>query len=101
MSGSDSTRKTPVKRQVGASHTEIAAKHLLLSSGSLHLHSEFSPAWNSVGSQVLFSGPVSILSNTLYTLATRFHLIPSSGPDVESGYSQVPGGARAEAERRR
>jgi len=45
--------------------------------------------------------PVSVLSNTLYSLASRFHLIPTSGHDVETGYAQVPGGARAEAERRR
>jgi len=46
-------------------------------------------------------GPVSVLADTLYSLATRFHLIPSSGHDIEAGYTQVPGGARAEAERRR
>lgn len=35
-------------------------------------------------------------------LATKFHLIPGTSGDVESGgYSQLPGGARAEAERRR
>jgi len=46
--------------------------------------------------------PISLLANTTYSLATRLHLIPNSSPDVESGlYSQVPGGARAEAERRR
>jgi hypothetical protein len=44
-----------------------------------------------------------MLGNTSFKLATRFHLIPTSVPhDIESGgYSQVPGGARAEAERRR
>jgi len=46
-------------------------------------------------------GPVSMLADTLYSLATRFHLIPSGGYDIEAGYTQVPGGARAEAERRR
>ncbi|KAJ8597627.1 DUF1751-domain-containing protein [Rhizopogon salebrosus TDB-379] len=47
--------------------------------------------------------PLSMLGNTSFKLATRFHLIPTSVPhDIESGgYSQVPGGARAEAERRR
>ncbi|KAG1885474.1 DUF1751-domain-containing protein [Suillus subluteus] len=47
--------------------------------------------------------PLSMLGNTVYKLATRFHLLPTSVPhDIESGgYSQVPGGARAEAERRR
>ncbi|KAI0931733.1 hypothetical protein AcV7_000962 [Taiwanofungus camphoratus] len=46
--------------------------------------------------------PITLLSNTVYSLATRFYLIPLSGGDLESGgYSQLPGGARAEAERRR
>jgi len=46
--------------------------------------------------------PISVLANTTYALATKLHLIPVSGSDVESGgYSQVPGSARAEAERRR
>ncbi|KAG2156644.1 DUF1751-domain-containing protein [Suillus bovinus] len=47
--------------------------------------------------------PLSWLGNTVYKLATRLHLLPTSVPhDIESGgYSQVPGGARAEAERRR
>ncbi|KAH9932406.1 eukaryotic integral membrane protein [Amylocystis lapponica] len=46
--------------------------------------------------------PITLLANTAHTLATKFHLIPSSGSDLESGgYSQLPGGARAEAERRR
>jgi len=46
--------------------------------------------------------PISILANTTHMLATKFHLIPTAGADVESGgYAQVPGGARAEAERRR
>jgi len=46
--------------------------------------------------------PLTLLGNFVYSLATRFHLIPSSGSDVETGvYSQVPGSARAEAERRR
>jgi len=47
-------------------------------------------------------GPVSVLGNVIYKIATRFRLIPSSTThDLESGYSQVPGSARAEAERRR
>jgi len=46
--------------------------------------------------------PISVLANTTHMLATKFHLIPTSVLDVESGgYSQLPGGARAEAERRR
>lgn len=48
------------------------------------------------------STPITLLANTAHTVASRFHLIPSSSSDVESGgYTQVPGGARAEAERRR
>jgi len=47
------------------------------------------------------SGPVSVLADTLHSLATRFRLIPTAGQDIEVGYTQVPGGARAEAERRR
>ncbi|KAJ6621176.1 eukaryotic integral membrane protein-domain-containing protein [Mycena sp. CBHHK59/15] len=46
--------------------------------------------------------PLSLLANFVHSLATRLHLIPTSSSDVESGlYSQVPGSARAEAERRR
>ncbi|KAJ6575300.1 eukaryotic integral membrane protein-domain-containing protein [Mycena capillaripes] len=50
--------------------------------------------------------PLSILANFVHSLATRLHLIPT-GSDLESGLysqlpaSQVPGSARAEAERRR
>lgn len=47
------------------------------------------------------SGPVSVLADTLHSLATRLHLIPAAVYDPEAGYVQVPGGARAEAERRR
>ncbi|KAF7979428.1 hypothetical protein HWV62_42564 [Athelia sp. TMB] len=46
--------------------------------------------------------PIGFLGNTVHMLATKFHLIPAVGADIESGgYSQLPGGARAEAERRR
>ncbi|KAF9245784.1 hypothetical protein BU15DRAFT_85475 [Melanogaster broomeanus] len=46
--------------------------------------------------------PLSALGNAVHGVATQFHLIPTSVPhDIESGYSQLPGGARAEAERRR
>ncbi|KAJ7808223.1 hypothetical protein B0H14DRAFT_2870581 [Mycena olivaceomarginata] len=46
--------------------------------------------------------PLGLLGNFVHSLATRLHLIPTSSADLESGlYSQVPGGARAEAERRR
>ncbi|KAF8899003.1 eukaryotic integral membrane protein-domain-containing protein [Infundibulicybe gibba] len=47
--------------------------------------------------------PLTLLGNFVYSLATRFHLIPTSSGDLESGgYTQVPQGtARAEAERRR
>ncbi|KAL5535843.1 hypothetical protein ACEPAF_3937 [Sanghuangporus sanghuang] len=46
--------------------------------------------------------PINMLGKFVYPLATRFHLIPGAASDIESGgYSQVPGGQRAEAERRR
>ncbi|KAH9486512.1 Transmembrane protein 115 [Psilocybe cubensis] len=46
--------------------------------------------------------PLTIGGNFVYSLANRFHLIPSSASDVElGGYGQVPGTTRAEAERRR
>ncbi|PSR76642.1 hypothetical protein PHLCEN_2v8239 [Hermanssonia centrifuga] len=46
--------------------------------------------------------PITALGNLVYSLASRFHLIPLGSSDIEAGgYSQVPGGARAEAERRR
>ncbi|KIK96394.1 hypothetical protein PAXRUDRAFT_826018 [Paxillus rubicundulus Ve08.2h10] len=46
--------------------------------------------------------PLSALGSAIHGVATRFHLIPISVPqDIESGYGQLPGGARAEAERRR
>ncbi|KAG9314051.1 eukaryotic integral membrane protein-domain-containing protein [Chiua virens] len=50
-----------------------------------------------------FLHPVlSAVGNFVHKTATRFHLIPMSvAHDIESGYSQHPGGARAEAERRR
>jgi len=50
-----------------------------------------------------FLHPVlSAFGNAVHKVATRFHLIPTSVPhDIEAGYSQLPGGARAEAERRR
>ncbi|KZT02445.1 DUF1751-domain-containing protein [Laetiporus sulphureus 93-53] len=46
--------------------------------------------------------PITWLGNTVHKYASKLHLIPSSGNDVESGgYAPLPGGARAEAERRR
>ncbi|KAH8119830.1 DUF1751-domain-containing protein [Phellopilus nigrolimitatus] len=46
--------------------------------------------------------PITILGNFVHPLATRFYLIPGAGGDIESGgYAQLPGGPRAEAERRR
>ncbi|KZT43744.1 DUF1751-domain-containing protein [Sistotremastrum suecicum HHB10207 ss-3] len=48
--------------------------------------------------------PVGILSNVVYKLCVQIRLVrPFSGtaPDLESGYAPLPGGARAEAERRR
>ncbi len=51
-------------------------------------------------SRTLISTPITLLSNTTYKYASRFHLIPSGGADLEANPSQ-PGSARAEAERRR
>ncbi|KAF7303175.1 Eukaryotic integral membrane protein [Mycena kentingensis (nom. inval.)] len=49
--------------------------------------------------------PLTILGNTVHSVATRFHLIPHAPrADLESGsymLNQAPGTARAEAERRR
>ncbi|TEB38893.1 DUF1751-domain-containing protein [Coprinellus micaceus] len=46
--------------------------------------------------------PLTHLGNFVYGLANRFHLIPTTSSDIEGGaYAQIPGGARAEAERRR
>ncbi|KAF8745217.1 hypothetical protein RHS02_01417, partial [Rhizoctonia solani] len=54
--------------------------------------------------------PVSILSTFVYTYAVRFNLVHPSGSSVpdgnnvelgNGGYAPLPGGARAEAERRR
>ncbi|KAG5353677.1 hypothetical protein C0989_003814 [Termitomyces sp. Mn162] len=57
-------------------------------------------SFNSGGSSA--GKPLTHLGNFVYNLATRFHLIPTSTGDVEIGsYNQVPGSARAEAERRR
>ncbi|KAF8506755.1 DUF1751-domain-containing protein [Russula emetica] len=44
--------------------------------------------------------PITLLGNIIYKYASRFHLIPSAGADLEANLSQ-PGSARAEAERRR
>src|SRR5260221_14058449 len=46
------------------------------------------------------STPVTILANTTYKYASRYHLIPGGGADLEATHSQ-PGSARAEAERGR
>ncbi|KAF8516113.1 DUF1751-domain-containing protein [Hysterangium stoloniferum] len=48
--------------------------------------------------------PISIAANGTHNLCLRLKIIPSqSGPptDIEVGYAALPGGARAEAERRR
>ena len=38
----------------------------------------------------------------MYSICSKLHLLPSGGSDIEAGgYTQVPGGPRAEAERRR
>lgn len=43
-----------------------------------------------------------MLGNFVHPIALKLHLIPRSAGDIESGgYAQLPGGPRAEAERRR
>jgi hypothetical protein len=44
--------------------------------------------------------PITFLANTTYKYASRFHLIPSAGADLEANHAQ-PVNTRAEAERRR
>ncbi|KAF8274141.1 eukaryotic integral membrane protein-domain-containing protein [Lactarius quietus] len=44
--------------------------------------------------------PIGFLANTTYRYASRFHLIPSAGADLEANHAQ-PVNTRAEAERRR
>lgn len=46
------------------------------------------------------STPITFLANTTYKYASQFRLIPNGGADLEANLSH-PGGARAEAERRR
>jgi len=45
--------------------------------------------------------PITLLANTAHSLASKFHLIPGFSDLESGGYTQLPGGARAEAERRR
>ena len=82
----------------------IEVRLLLSYIGSLPLPSEFAyelAARPSLTTSA-HSKPIGFLGNTVHMLATKFHLIPAVGADIESGgYSQLPGGARAEAERRR
>ncbi|KAI9444852.1 DUF1751-domain-containing protein [Lactarius indigo] len=44
--------------------------------------------------------PITFLANTTHKYASRFHLIPSAGADLEANHAQ-PVNTRAEAERRR
>ncbi|KAN0133210.1 Eukaryotic integral membrane protein (DUF1751) domain containing protein [Lactarius tabidus] len=48
----------------------------------------------------LLHGPIGFLANTTYQYASRFHLIPNAGTDLEANHAQ-PVNTRAEAERRR
>jgi len=81
--------------------TEVKHSPLLFGSRHSHSMSLYSHQVTHFNLVPGFSGPVSMLADTLYSLATRFHLIPTANYDLEAGYTQVPGGARAEAERRR
>lgn len=83
----------------------IGVKHSLLYIGSLPSYSEFGFTSSSSFSHVIRSYPLSFALNAAYSLALRLRLIPhhsGSTADLESGgYASLPGGARAEAERRR
>lgn len=56
---------------------------------------------------ILRSTPVSLLSNVVYNICTRLGLVMAYGTDnydplpTNGNFSSLPGGARAEAERRR
>ena len=50
--------------------------------------------------KIPISTPITFLANTTYNYASRFHLIPSAGADLEANHTQ-PVNTRAEAERRR
>jgi hypothetical protein len=51
-----------------------------------------------------FSFPIGMASDLVYKFALRMRVVkpfPSSAGDLEGGFNSAPGGARAEAERRR
>lgn len=79
-----------------------AARPLRSWDGSHHLCSKHCYTRTATLTNHTHSTPITFLGNTVHSLATKFHLIPLGATDIEAaGYSQVPGGARAEAERRR
>lgn len=79
----------------------IEARHLHLYIGSHLLFSKYVCTHGEPRSDLL-STPITILGKFVHPLATRLHLIPRAAGDIESGgYAQLPGGPRAEAERRR
>lgn len=92
---------------------EIVVKPLLSSIGSLLCCSTYqhllAKPLRLIGSYTIcaYSKPVSVLSDVVYKVCTRVGLVrayPSDeydGGSGNSGYSALPGGARAEAERRR
>ena len=83
--------------------TEIEARHFHLSHGSLPSCSEsLAHRFDASINIRAVSYPLTLLGNFVYSAANHLHLIPSSSADLELGsYAQVPGTARAEAERRR
>ncbi len=67
----------------------------------------FSPLQSRLNSQSMCSTPVSLLSNVVYKICTRLGVVKAYGADnydplpTNGNFSSLPGGARAEAERRR
>lgn len=87
---------------------ETGVKRLHLCTGSLRFYSEmtlYSPFVSCGLLNGLYTSPlISIASNATYAFCLRIKLVrPHSGAlsELEAQYSQQPGGARAEAERRR
>ncbi len=102
---SASTRRISAIPSVGPTHTVIEVKHFPLVSWFPPLPTVRSPLRpSSLAASDIFSSsyPLTLLGNFVFSTANRFHLIPATHGDLESGlYNQVPGSARAEAERRR
>lgn len=84
------------------SHPDLTPRSLASPCTSLRLSS---PCPRRAASPLTFRRPyIARVSAVVFNLLVKFHILPSWGPssDVEGGYAAAgPGGARAEAERRR